>query len=211
MGAGREAPTPSPSTAPTLTQKGPIIARAAINALALQAVVDKAGVLSRGEAFISTLFNICMASKNMADIINIAADTGDMRMKTLHELARAWVPQNAEEGLASNAGGLFYKPPTRTTQLELDGPTRGLGEATLIILAVPRKAFVDPLLLPLLASPLNDWPLSIGVLVGAFPLIVTSCTTLIGIGKACRRTKIDDSLEDDGKPKGGKNSWYNKV
>lgn len=194
-------PTVMPSPAPTIEEKGPIVVRAAINALALQAVVDKAGSLSRGEAFISTLFNIFMAAPNMADIVKVALDTGDMRMKVLHEVERDWVPAEAGVGLASNVGGMFYKPPTRTTELDLDGPTRGLGEATRIILAVPRKAFVDPLLLPFLASPLDDWPCSIGVFIGAFPLLVTSCTTLLGIAKSLRRSKIDENAEDGGAPK----------
>merc|ERR1712232_1479838 len=146
---GQGAPTLSPSPAPTLTKRGPIIARAAINALALQAVVDKAGELSKGEAFISTLFNIFMAAPNMADIILIDESSGNMRMRQLFEVDRPWVPKTPDATLASNAGGTFYKPDTRTTELELEGPTRGLGEALRIILAVPREAFIDPILNPL--------------------------------------------------------------
>jgi hypothetical protein len=190
-----EQPTASPTIAPTVAETGPIIARAAISALALQAVVDKAGLLSRGHAFMRTLFNTLIASSNMADIISVDEERGTMKMKKLKELDRDWARKMGADD--SSSGGMFYKPPTRTYEIALDGPTRGLGEAAHIIMAVKNSAFVDPYLLPLLEHNVaDDLPISFGVLIGSFPLIVTSITTLIGLGKFFKRSKDEEDGDD---------------
>lgn len=127
--------------------------RAAAPVSALREAARKAGELSRGEAFITDAAGVIIAAADMGLAMQAEIGTGTITIRRIWELPRPWAADLTWQRISEAAAweGVTTAD-TRVSVWRLDSLTdfsTSQGESLRLLLAVPRNAFLDHVLGPL--------------------------------------------------------------